>query len=135
MGTIIETIFNVGQQLFGLRNELAKARQARKQTVADFLASIAQSIEDASALLKQGTYPHGKCQELFAHSHHMEAEIGDLVGESQARELGAQLAEVYEIERLQAELGTETDSERERKTQRSGSSRWSVSGNRSLRSG
>lgn len=65
----------------------------------------------------------------------MEAEIGDLVGESQARELGAQLAEVYEIERLQAELGTETDSERERKTQRSGSSRWSVSGNRSLRSG
>lgn len=65
MGTIIETIFNVGQQLFGLRNELAKARQARKQTVADFLASIAQSIEDASALLKQGTYPHGKCQELF----------------------------------------------------------------------
>ena len=81
MSTMIDTTFNVRQRLFGLRNELAKARQARKQTVADFLASIAQSIEDASALLKQGTYPHGKYQELLAHSQHMEAVIGDLVGE------------------------------------------------------
>lgn len=47
MSTIIETLYDLGQKLFGLRNELAKARQARKQTVADFLASIAQSIEDA----------------------------------------------------------------------------------------
>jgi hypothetical protein len=115
VSTIIDTIFNVGQKLFGLRNELAKARQARKQTVADFLASIGQCIEDASALLKQGTYPHGKCQELLAHSQHMEAAIGDLIGESQAKSLGSQLAEVHEIERLHYELGSDTDSERQRK--------------------
>ena len=115
MSTIIATILGVGQKLFGLRLELAKARQARKQVVADFLASIAQSIEDASALLKQSTYPHGKCQELLAHSQHMEAAIGDLIGESQARDLAAQLAEVYEIERLHAELGSDPGSDRERK--------------------
>lgn len=115
MSTIIDTIFNVGQKLFGLRNELARARQERKQSVADFLASIAQTIEDASALLKQDTYPHGKCQELLSHSQHMEAAIGDLIGESQARELGAQLGEVYEVERLYSELGSETDPDRQRK--------------------
>ncbi len=115
MSTIIETIFVVGQKLFGLRNELAKARQARKQTVADFLASIAQSIEEASALLKQGTYPHGKCQELLTHSQNMEAAIGDLIGESLAKDLASQLAEVYEVERLYAELSSDADSDRQRK--------------------
>ena len=114
MGTIIDTIFNVGQKLFGLRNELAKARQSRKQTVADFLATIAQTIEEASAQLNQGTYPHGKCQELLSHSQHMEAAIGDLIGEAQAKDLGSQLAEVYEIERLHAELSGDTDSQRHR---------------------
>lgn len=112
MSTIIDTLLGVGQKLFGLRLELAKARQARKQTVADFLAAIAQSIEDASASLKQGIYPHGKCQELLAHSQHMEAAIGDLIGQLQARELGTQLGEVYEIERLHAELGPDPDRQR-----------------------
>src|SRR5215471_3737830 len=103
MTPIIEGILAVGKQLFGLRTELAKARQARKTAVADFLASIAQTIEEASALLKQGTYPHGKCQEILAHSQHMEAAIGDLIG-SKARDLAAQLAEVHDIERLHDEL-------------------------------
>jgi hypothetical protein len=115
MSTIIETIFNVGQKLFGLRLELAKARHDRKELVAAFLASIAQSIEEASAQLKQGTYPHGKCQELLMHSQHMEEAIGDLVGQSQAQELAAQLAEVHEIERLYGELGSDTDTDRLRK--------------------
>jgi len=115
MITIIDTILSVGQKLFGLRLELAKARQARKQAVADFLDAIAQSIEEASAQLKQGTYPHGKCQELLAHSQHMEAAIGDLIGQQQALELAAQLAEVYEIERLHAELESVTESDRGRK--------------------
>jgi hypothetical protein len=115
MSTIIDTIFGVAQKLFGLRVELAKTRQARKEVVADFLASIAQSVEEASALLKQGTYPHGKCQELFAHSEHMEAAIADLVGKSQAQDLASQLAKVSEVERLHAELGADTDSDRMRK--------------------
>lgn len=115
VSTIIDTILSVGQKLFGLRVELAKAHQARKQTVADFLASIAQSIEEASALLKQGIYPHGKCQEILSHSQHMEAGIGDLVGQPEAQALGAQLGEVYEIERLYGELGSGTELERLRK--------------------
>ena len=113
--SIVETLFDVGQKIFGLKIELAKARQGRKQQVAEFLAAIAQTIEEANAELRQGNYPHGKCQELFVHSQHMEAAIGDLVGPQLAQALGAQLAEVYEIERLHAELGADTDDERQRK--------------------
>ncbi len=113
--TIVETLFDVGQKIFGLKIELAKARQNRKQQVAEFLAAIAQTIEEANAELRQGNYPHGKCQELFVHSQHMEAAIGDLVGQPLAQALGAQLAEVYEIERLHAELGADSDDERQRK--------------------
>ena len=113
--TIVETLFDVGQKIFGLKIELAKARQNRKQQVAEFLAAIAQTIEEANAELRQGNYPHGKCQELFVHSQHMAAAIGDLVGQALAQALGAQLAEVYEIERLHAELAADSDAERQRK--------------------
>ena len=115
MNPIIETIFAVGQKLFGLRLELAKARLGRKEAVADFLAAVATSIEEASAELKQDRYPHGKCQELLAHSQHMEAAIGDLIGQAEARNLGLQLAEVHEIERLHAELGASAGPDRQRK--------------------
>lgn len=115
MMTIIDTLLSVGQKLFSLREELSQARQARKQVVAEFLDAIAENIEEASAQLKQGHYPHGKCQVLLTHSQHMEAAIGDLIGKAQAAELGAQLAEVYEIERLHAELSETDDAERLRK--------------------
>lgn len=115
ISAIIDTILSVGQKLFGLRVELAKARQARKDSVAGFLASIAESIEQASAALKLGEYPHGKCQEIFVHAQHMEAAIGDLIGPVLARELAAQLAEVHEIERLHAELGSADEAGRLRK--------------------
>ena len=114
MNTIIETLLQVGKALFGLKGQLATARGVRKAVVADFLGGIAQSIEEASVLLKDGTYPHGKCQELLAHSGHMVTAIGDLVGEERAKEFGKQLAEVHEIERLHAELGA-VDAERVRK--------------------
>ena len=52
--TIVETLFDVGQKIFGLKIELAKARQNRKQQVAEFLAAIAQTIEEANAELRQG---------------------------------------------------------------------------------
>jgi hypothetical protein len=112
---IIETLFSVGQKMFGLKMELSKARSARKTVVADFLDAIAQSIEDASAQLRIHVYPHGKCQELLIHSQNMEAAIGDLIGEATARDLGLQLAEVHQIEQLYGELATDTETGRNRK--------------------
>lgn len=115
MTAIIETILAVGQKLFGLKIELSKARLARKQQVAEFLASLAQTIEDASASLRQGIYPHGKCEELFMHSQQMGAAIGDLIGQAQADDLGTRLKEVWEIEQLYGELGSQSQQERDRR--------------------
>jgi hypothetical protein len=112
---IIDTIFSVGQKIFGLKLDLSKARLARKEIVTEFLNSIAQSIADTSALLKQGIYPHGKCQEILLHSEQMEAAIGDLIGEVLARDLASQLAEVHQVERLYGELSTYTDADKLRK--------------------
>ena len=112
---IVETLLSIGNTLFTLRSALSKARKERKQAVADFIASIAESIEGASTELKQRQYPHGKCQELFAHSEHMEAAIGDLVGKPDAQALGARLKQVWQIENLFGELQGMPDDERLRK--------------------
>ena len=112
---IITTLLGVGTKLFGLRTALSKARKERKKAVSDFIAAIAQSIEDASGSLKQLQYPSGKCQELLAHSEHMEAAIGDLVGKAQAKELADQLRQVWEIEQLFGELKGVSDAERLRR--------------------
>ena len=115
MVDIIDALFGVGQKMFGLKIELSKARLARKATVADFLDGIAQSLEDTSAQLKSNVFPHGKCQELLIHSQNMEAAIGDLIGETTARDLALQLAEVHRIEQLYSELIVNTETERKRK--------------------
>ena len=82
MEPIAGTLLKVGTTLFGLRDKLSTARRQRKQDVADFIESIAASIEGASASLKQQDYPHGRCEEIFAHSNQIQAAIGDLIGQA-----------------------------------------------------
>jgi hypothetical protein len=101
---IVETLLGVGKALFGLRGDLSKARQARKEKVADFLGAIALTIETTSGSIRQSIYPHGTCQELLSHSQHMVIAIGDLIGEKSATDLANQLKEVWEIEQLYGEL-------------------------------
>lgn len=114
MPDIVGTLLDAGLKLFGLRAELSKARQGRKQVVADFLTSIAKNIEDTSASLKKGEYPHGSCQILLSHSQQMIPAIGDLIGVKQATELGDQLHEVWQIERLHSELQSTPPQEKQR---------------------
>jgi len=115
MSAIIDTLLSVGKALFGLRGELAKARKERKETVADFMDTLAQTIDDTVASLRIQQFPGGKCAELFAHSQQLSAAIGDLIGIAKAEELAAQLQEIWEIERLFAELQSDAPPERERK--------------------
>ena len=112
---MIDSLLSIGQKLFGFRETLATAKKQRKADVSDFLSTIATCIEETSALLAQGQYPGGKCQELLFHSQHMEQAIGDLIGSRQAQDLGAQLAEVHQIEMLHAKLGQLPADERVRR--------------------
>jgi hypothetical protein len=114
MADIIGTLHEVGLKLFGLRASLSRAHNERKLQVVDFLSSIARNIEAASASLKHGIDPHGICQTLLLHSKQMGQEIGDLVGEPQAAELGSQLREVLETEQLHAELSSKPPEEKQR---------------------
>jgi hypothetical protein len=105
---IIGILLSAGKALFGLREKLATARQGRKQAVADFIATIGQTMEDVSAALRQGIYPAGKCAEMKLHSENIVTAIGDLVGHDEAVKLAGQLNEVWQIEQLYGELGNKS---------------------------
>ncbi len=115
MSVIIDTLLSVGKALFGLREELAKARKERKQDVATFIDALAGTIDATAASLRASDYPGGRCAELFAHAQQLDAAIGDLIGHARAAELAAQLQQIWEIERLFGELQADTPAERSRK--------------------
>jgi hypothetical protein len=94
---IIETIRKVAETIFGMKSNLDKAHRDQKDRVAEYLSKIAQIIEDTSALLNQGTYPHGKCAELHFAADNMTSSIGDVLGK--------------EVEQCQTELKKVTDIE------------------------
>jgi hypothetical protein len=48
MLNMIETLFDVGQKVFGLKLELSQAKLVRKTAVAGFINAIAQCIEETS---------------------------------------------------------------------------------------
>lgn len=110
----IGKLLDVALALFGFRGKLSEARQARKKEVAEFLYDIAKNIEDASASLNQGIYPHGTCQILLIKSSEMEKAIGDLIGKDDAIKLGNQLREAADIEHLHNKLNQEPEIERKR---------------------
>ncbi|MCA9732546.1 MAG: hypothetical protein H6696_20475 [Deferribacteres bacterium] len=101
---IAETIFNVAKELFGIFSSLDDKRLARTARAADYFASLAQTIEDTSAYLKKGQYPHGKCEELRFHAEKMTKTIGDLIGETEAEDYAGKVLQVWEIERMHYEL-------------------------------
>lgn len=104
----VSTVADVAYAIFGFGGTLSQAKQARKKQVEEYLSELAAIIEDVSANLRLGKYPHGSCQELLTHAEALESVIGDLVGKRKAANLAAQLKEVWEIERLHSELGKKT---------------------------
>jgi hypothetical protein len=111
---IAETILHVAKDLFGVFARLNDARLRRKDTVASYLGDLAQTIEDTRASLARGVYPHGRCEELRVHAENMKAVIGDLIGDDLAGQYAAKVLQVWEIERMPAELLGKDEAERER---------------------
>lgn len=109
----IATLLDVAQKLFGLRGVLSQAKKNRKVEVADFLGGIAQVLEETSASLRGGVYPHGACQQLLVFAQAMEAAIGDLIGAAQASVLSQSLLSVWQIEQLFGQLGSLSSADRE----------------------
>lgn len=113
---IAETILKVAKDLFGIFAKLDEKRLTRTANVADYFSNLAQTVEDTSAYLRKGVYPHGKCEELRFHAENMERTIGDLIGQKQAQDFSNKVMEVWEIERMHEELGR-MDDKRQRRSQ------------------
>ncbi|MBE9509765.1 MAG: hypothetical protein IMY71_02715 [Bacteroidetes bacterium] len=110
---IAETIFGVAKDLFGIFSKLDEKRLSRTAKVTDYFSNLAQTIEDTSAYLKKGEYPHGKCEELRFHAENMTKTIGDLIGKNEAEDYEGKVLEVWEIERMHYEL-SDIDNEKEK---------------------
>lgn len=110
---IAETLYNVAKDLFGIFTKLDEDRLKRTARVADYFSNLAQTIEDTSAYLKKGVYPHGECAELRFHAEKMVSTIGDLIGNDEAQKYADRVLDVWEIERMHGELISVSDTEKE----------------------
>jgi len=112
---IAETLFKIGKELFGIFSKLDEKKFQRTIRVADYFSNLAQIIEDTSAYLKKGAYPHGECENLRLHAQKMTETIGDIIGEKQAEEYTSRVMNVWEIEQMHGELIGVSENERENK--------------------
>ena len=112
---IAETILKVAKELFGIFSKLDEKKLARTAKVADYFSNLAQTIEDTSAHLKKGEYPHGKCEELRFHADNMTRTIGDLIGKKRAEKYSALVMGVWEIERMHVEITNLNDKKEKNK--------------------
>jgi len=101
---IAETLFKIGKELFSIFSNLEEKRLQRTIRVAEYFSQLAQIIEDTSAYLKQGEYPHGECENLRVHATKMQQTIGDLVGADEAKIYADRVMQVWEIEAMHGEL-------------------------------
>ena len=111
---IAETLFNIGKELFGIFSTLDEKKLQRTIRVADYFSNLAQIIEDTSAYLKKGEYPHGECENLRLHAQMMSATIKDIIGENEAEDYASRVMAVWEIEQMHAELIGVDQDERDR---------------------
>jgi len=109
---IAETLYNVAKDLFGIFSKLDEARVQRKIRIADYFSNLAQTIEDTSAMLKKGIYPHGECAELRYHAEKMVDSIGDAIGQSAAQDYQDKVLAVWKIEGMFDELQEVVDTKK-----------------------
>ena len=110
---IAGTLFSIGKDIFGVFFKLDEKKLQRTIRVADYFSNLAQIIEDTSAYLKKGEYPHGECENLRMHAQKMSETIGDIIGTEQAAEYTSKVMSVWEIERMHGELIGVSDNEKE----------------------
>jgi hypothetical protein len=109
---IMETLYNAARDLFGIFSQLDEKKIQRKIRIADYFSQLAQTIEDTSAMLKKGVYPHGECAELHYYADRMVDSIGDAIGQTAAQDYQNRVLAVWRIEGIFDELKDIADSRR-----------------------
>ncbi len=97
---IIKALFDVGKGLFGMREQIGKARRDRRDRMSEYFSQLADLIETVSASLKLHKYPDGSCQQLYQLALLMKKTLKGLVEPEEAEGYQKKLLEIWEIERL-----------------------------------
>lgn len=97
---IAKTLLDLAKGLFGLRGELEKARQDRRDRAAKYFSDIATLIEEVSAILRKKQYPSGKCMELEQLAYLMPETLKDILPDENIEAHKNKLLAVHEIELL-----------------------------------
>ncbi len=103
-GDMIQVILDVAEKLFGLREQLEKARRERRDRIADYLSELSKTLSDVAESLRHNEVPHGKCQEMRVYAQKLPETTGDEIGAMQAQVYAKQLADAHEVEMLLAEV-------------------------------
>jgi hypothetical protein len=108
---IVETILDVAGKLFGLRDQLSKARRDRKDRIATYFDQLGKTLAEVAESLRQGQVPHGKCEAMRVYATELPETVKDVIDVQKAQEYARQLADAYEVERLFGELSGAPDRE------------------------
>ena len=99
----ISTNVRVAKAIYNAAPAMRTASPARRAAIAKYLRAIATTINDVVASLGASQMPHGKCGEMLAHANMLPAQIGDIIGQTEAAHMAQQLRNAYDVEHFLAE--------------------------------
>lgn len=108
----LSLLIDVGKIALDLLGKSQVKQDARRKDVADYLAEIAKTIQDAANVFKKGEVPHGSCETMRALALALPETIGDFIGKDEALDLQDKLLRAHNIEKFMIDLGKNDKKER-----------------------
>jgi hypothetical protein len=109
---IVETILDVAGKLFGLKDQLSKARRDRRDRIAEYFATLGKTLGEVAGSLRKDEIPHGKCAAMQHFATELPKTVAGVVSDAEANDYARRLADAYEVEMLWGELRGAPDRER-----------------------
>ncbi|PVX27559.1 MAG: hypothetical protein CW716_01690 [Candidatus Bathyarchaeum sp.] len=95
---MIDEILNVAKELWSIRQTFNKAKQDKREKMATYFENISSCLEQASATLRGGEIPHGKCGQMLGYARMFPETVEGVISEEKAEEFTSKLIEAHGIE-------------------------------------
>ena len=96
---MIDEILNVGKELWSIRQTLSKAKREKRDRMATYFENISKCLEQASATLRSGEIPHGKCGEMLGYAENFSKTVEGVLSADQADFYTSRLIGAHDIEK------------------------------------
>ena len=100
----LSLLIDAGKITLDLLGKSQVRKDARRKNVAEYLAEIAKTIQDAANVFKKGEVPHGSCETMRLLALALPNTIGDFVGKNEALDLQDKLLRAHNIETFMYDL-------------------------------